>query len=978
MNSQHDPKSSHTSGLRLLLLSTLVLLILSATWPRSHAASWSQSLEKDWLLEAQLHHEAKRSADLTPPDDAAGGCDGVTNGGFGFHTALEKNPWWQVDLSQSKTISQIRLWNRADSDDNAQRAAHFKVLVSTNAADWQEVYQHNGKVFYGYRMPDRQPLVVRLPNIQARFVRIQLPGQTFLHLDEVEVISSSGSNLSLRKPATQSSLSEWSVAHARNLRSIDWSIETRSVLAHCSLWLTSPPKAPSHKSKPTASTEALRKQVENLRRQLDSLPKQASAQPLYLKARALQRSIALGDPLLDFDSILFTKRVPGSYSHMSDQYYGWWSRPGGGIYLLRNFKSSSPTTECLTDKTFRDPGSFLRPSLSFDASKVLFAWCRFYPDLAAQKDKLNKANVPEDAFYHVFEMNIDGSGVRQLTHGKYDNFDARYLPDGRIVFLSTRRGQAIQVGKQSAAASLAQKDLPDCYVRCGGDASRPVAVYTLHTMDANGGDLTPISPFEMFEWEPSVANDGTIIYSRWDYVDRDNMPYMSLWSINPDGTNARLVYGNYTKSPHCTFEPKAIPGSSKLIFTASGHHSQTMGTLVLLDPAIGTEGEAPIKRLTPDISFPEIESWPTAFYATPWPLSERTYLVAWGVEEEIREGRQRPKNGMGIYLFNHEVGRELLFRDPDISSMYPIPVRSQPTPPALASSVKWDGPQEGRFIIADVTRGLKTIRPGQAKALRIIAVPAKTQPWMNQPVLGLTHDDPGKAVLGTVPVEPDGSAFFRAPSGVALFFQVLDQQGRAVQTMRSATHVQPGQTLSCVGCHDPRKETPPPSTPLIASLREPSKITLGPEGSWTMRFDKLIQPVLDTHCVSCHNPKSDNLKAASFDLSPARAYQSLTRSGQPSLSDLVLTAYREGVSTEGHTASLRSSVLQLLSQPNGHHGVVLTRYQLDRFTTWMDAYAQQAGAFSPDQERELERLRQVWADLLIDPVAKQTASKDLP
>ena len=466
--------------------------------------------------------------------------------------------------------------------------------------------------------------------------------------------------------------------------------------------------------------------------------------------------------------------------------------------------------------------------MSFDGKKILFAWCKHYPELAKEKDKLNKANVPEDAFYHVFEMNLDGSGVRQLTHGKYDNFDARYLPDGRVVFLSTRRGQSIQVGKQSAAATLAKNDLPDCYVRCGGDASRPVAVYTLHTMNADGGDLTPISPFEMFEWEPSVAHDGTIIYSRWDYVDRDNMPYMSLWSINPDGINARLIYGNYTKAPHCTFEPRAIPGSDKIIFTASGHHSQTMGSLVLLDPAVGTEGEAPITRLTPETPFPEIEGWPRAFYANPWPLCERTHLVAWGVEEEMREGRTRPKNGMGLYLFNADSGLELLYRDPEISSMYPIPLKPQPRPPVLASNVKWDGPQEGRFLVADVTRGLKTVQRGDVKALRIVAIPAKTQPWMNQPVMGLTRDDPGKAVLGTVPVEADGSAYFRAPSGVALFFQALDAQGRAVQTMRSATHVQPGQTLSCTGCHDSRKDTPPPSAPLLASLREPSKITVGP------------------------------------------------------------------------------------------------------------------------------------------------------
>ncbi len=936
-------------------LATLILLLAGfstfATVPAANKETWRRLLEKDWLLEAQLRAESNHTGKPSTRDDAAGGCDGVTNGKWGFHTGQDAKPWWQVDLGQPHPLAQVRLWNRSDTEVSAQRASKFLILLSNDGKAWREVYQHNGQIFYGYRMPDRSPLVVKLTNAEARFVRIQLPGMAFLHLDEVEVIGQRGGNLALNKPAEQSSVSQWSVAH-RVAKDMDWRAATAKVL---------------EQNRDAAAFAGLKSA-------LASLPPDSSAQPLYLRARALQRQLALASPLLDFDAILFTKRVPGSFNHMSDQYFGWWSRPGGGIHILRGFKSGVPTTECLTDAHFKEPGSFLRPALSYDARKILFAWCKHYPQLAQEKDKLNKANVPEDAFYHVFEMNLDGSGVRQLTHGKYDNFDARYLPDGRIVFLSTRRGQAIQVGKASAAATLVEHDLPDCYVRCGGGAERPCAVYTLHTMNADGGDLTPISPFEMFEWEPSVAHDGTILYSRWDYVDRDNMPYMSLWSINPDGTNARLIYGNYTRAPHCTFEPRAIPGSDKIIFTASGHHSQTMGSLVLLDPAIGTEGEAPITRLTPETSFPEIEGWPRAFYANPWPLSERTHLVAWGQEESVSEGRTRPKNGMGLYLFNADGGLELLYRDPEISSMYPIPLKPQTPPPALASSVKWDGPQEGKFLVSDVTRGLTTVKPGEIKALRIVAIPAKTQPWMNQPVLGLTRDDPGKAVLGTVPVEADGSAYFRVPSGVALFFQALDAQGCAVQTMRSATHVQPGQTLSCTGCHDSRKDTPPPSAPLLASLREPSKITVGPEGSWTMRFDRLIQPLLDAQCVRCHHTKSEDTEAAKFDLTPAHAYKSLTHSGKPSLNDLVLSAYREGVSTEGHNPAVRSAVMRQLTDPAGHHGVKLDRASLDRFVTWMDTYAQRAGTFSPEQEQEMERLRRAWAELLIEPAVRQAAA----
>ena len=467
---------------------------------------------------------------------------------------------------------------------------------------------------------------------------------------------------------------------------------------------------------------------------------------------------------------------------------------------------------------------------------MLFAWCKHYPRLAAETNKLDKANVPEDAFYHLFEMNIDGTGVRQLTHGKYDDFDGRYLPDGRVVFLSTRRGQFIQAGRESASQTLAQADLPDCYVRCGGGPERPVAVYTLHVMERDGTGLCAISPFEMFEWEPSVANDGSILYARWDYIDRDNMPFMSLWTTRPDGTGTRLVYKNFTRIPHCVFEPRSIPNSDKIIFTASGHHSQTMGSLVRLDPSAGTEGADPITRLTPEVCFPEAEGWPLSSYATPWPLSERHYLVSWGmpglkhpgpagwarwhsVPDQIKE--------MGVCWFDAAGQLEPLYRDPDISTMYPIPVRPQPLPPVLAAQAKPDGPQEGRFLLADVYRGLGQVKRGDIKRLRIVAVPPKTHPTMNFPNMGLTADDPGKCVLGTVPVEADGSAWFRVPSGVTLFFQALDAQGRAVQTMRSATYAQPGETVGCIGCHEPRNQTAS-AKPVLAALREPSRITPGP------------------------------------------------------------------------------------------------------------------------------------------------------
>lgn len=197
---------------------------------------------------------------------------------------------------------------------------------------------------------------------------------------------------------------------------------------------------------------------------------------------------------------------------------------------------------------------------------------------------------------------------------------------------------------------------------------------------------------------------------------------------------------------------------------------------MLLDPSVGTEGAAPITRLTPEVAFPEAEGWPLSYYANPWPLSERFYLVAWGPEGLMSPAERtgwarwhavdRPANGMGLYLFDAQGNMELLYRDPKISCLYPLPLKSRPRPAQIASRVDWQDKPEGRFLLTDVYRGLKTVERGTVKALRVVAVPAKTHPTMNYPNLGVTRDDPGKCVLGTVPVEADGSAYLCPEAGL--------------------------------------------------------------------------------------------------------------------------------------------------------------------------------------------------------------------
>jgi hypothetical protein len=304
---------------------------------------------------------------------------------------------------------------------------------------------------------------------------------------------------------------------------------------------------------------------------------------------------------------------------------------------------------------------------------------------------------------------------------------------------------------------------------------------------------------------------------------------------------------------------------------------------------------------------------------------------------------------------------DLIYRDPLISSECPIPVRARPVPPVHADTVAWDGPQEGRFFLRDVYAGLEGVPRGTIEQLRIVAVPPKVQPQMNSPNLGVSSEDPGKFVLGTVPVAADGSASFRAPSGIPIFFQALDRQGLAVQTMRSLTYVQPGQTLGCIGCHESRAAAPPLGPGRAALAREPSRITLGPPGSWPLKYDELVQSVLDRSCTSCHKPGSGNAGGARFDLTAAASYGNLLNFAGGNLKKL---AFERDRSVPGQGAARQSKLWSMLTGPKPHAGVRLDADSLRRLATWMDVYAQRVGHFSAKQEEELRQLRTRLAPML--------------
>ncbi|MBT7298846.1 MAG: hypothetical protein HN849_05010, partial [Victivallales bacterium] len=266
--------------------------------------------------------------------------------------------------------------------------------------------------------------------------------------------------------------------------------------------------------------------------------------------------------------------------------------------------------------------------------------------------------------------------------------------------------------------------------------------------------------------------------------------------------------------------------------------------------------------------------------------------------------------------------------------------------------------------IQDTYRGLDGVAPGTVKRLRIVGVPPKVQPHMNRPVLGVSREETGKYILGSVPVEADGSAQVRVPSGVPYFFQALDAEGRAVQTMRSLTYVQPQQTLSCIGCHEHRDAAPASRGMPLAATKPPAKITPGPAGSLLLRYDLMVQPVLDQHCIGCHAPNSGTPKAAKIALASPASWDTLIGYADGDLKRLV---FERDASPVGNGPSLDSKLIRHLQTHPGHKRIKLLASDWRRIYAWMDTYAHRQGCFSAQQEKDLLAWRETIRELFSAP-----------
>ncbi|MBI5379761.1 MAG: hypothetical protein HZA23_06360, partial [Nitrospirae bacterium] len=500
---------------------------------------------------------------------------------------------------------------------------------------------------------------------------------------------------------------------------------------------------------------------------------------LYLDGRWLRRKIILSHPLLDFEKLVIN-RVGAASLGLVYEYacldMGISSRPGPGPTILSPWREEPKAKTILEGKLPK--GSFWPPNfdLSFDAKRLLFTFV----------DHTEGNHMLRCGF--IYEAGVDGSGLRQITGTTGDLMETSggrhtylvedtspiYLPDGDIAFMSSR--------SQTSNRCL-----------MGGASA-------LYRAKADGTGIRQLSYGESGEWRPSLLHDGRIIYTRWDYVDRGPSIGFSVWTTGQDGTATTSFYGNNTKNPESTFNLRAVPGSDKVVGVIANSYTFFEGSLVLIDPRKGWDGEAPLTHITPETV--DYVKWsPMGCYTTPWPLSEDLFLASYSPERIT--GCSIIPNSHAIYLVDTLGGRELIYRDPEVSSFSPMPLRPRVKPPIIPSLLNAKE-KDGVFAVHNVYLIDPKIKPGTViKRLKVMEI-VYHQVYQGRPN-GVGGSETLKRIVGTTPVEADGSACFRVPAGVPLMFQLLDENGLAVHRSMFQTYVHPGESLTCGSCHGSRK-----------------------------------------------------------------------------------------------------------------------------------------------------------------------------
>ncbi|MBT8036213.1 MAG: hypothetical protein KJO21_01595 [Verrucomicrobiae bacterium] len=668
--------------------------------------------------------------------------------------------------------------------------------------------------------------------------------------------------------------------------------------------------------------------------------------PLYKKARWAIRQLAFSNPLLDFDQLLFVKRNTPYYQHQCGHRVGEAQLPGSNLCILSGLKPDGKVTDLLKGPFAN--GGIGRPDLSFDAKRIVFPYAR----KRENGTPFTSGTYGGDGLcdpYDLYEIGTDGTGIHQVTqHPTAEDTEPCYLPGNRIAFTSSRNNRLVQCGDWAL-------------------------VNGIFSVQPDGNDLYKITEPQDGEFYPSLLEDGRILYTRWDYVMKPYNTQQQLWTVNPDGRRAELAYGDYytfSRGPIALFEARQIPGTAKVIATGAAHHNNCAGPIMIVDMDQNRGGPKGMKKITPEVHYPEVagssgghkRKSTTGWFRSPYPLGEHHYLVTYSFGPDT-------VSNYGIYLMDVHGNKELIYQTNSKLSCYaPIPLRPRKTPhviPNLVKNVDPDTP--ATIMVNDVYQGLlrEGVKRGEVKHLRIIEVLTKkqhTQPRRCD--VGVNSGWDIRKVLGTVPIENDGSAHFQLPPHKLLLFEALDNDHLEIKRMRNYLNVKPGESVSCIGCHEPYGMAPPNrKQPPLASLRPPSPITPPPWGVRGMSFKHIIQPILDKHCTSCHDgstapQKSFNLHGSTMVVAPKPYDADEGPQHAVSQSFLNLINYVSFTQVGGYgnhnpktlvptqaktTGSHASSLMKTLK--TGHHNVQLPQDEWRAFAAWIDCNAPYYGDF---------------------------------
>jgi hypothetical protein len=550
-------------------------------------------------------------------------------------------------------------------------------------------------------------------------------------------------------------------------------------------------------------------------------------------------------------------------------------RFGDGGRLVRYHLRTGHRTVLLEDPT----GGIRDPQVHYDGQAILFSYRR--------------GGQP---YYHLYEIQADGSGLVQLTDGPYDDIEPTYLPDGGIMFGSSRCNR---------------------FVSCW---RTPVAV--LYRCDAAGNNIRPISTNAEHDNTPWVLPDGRVLFTRWEYVDRSQFDYHHLWTVSPDGTGQMVYYGNQWPGT-AMLDAKPIPQTKLVVASFSPGHGVPghMGHITIVDPSKGPDDPASARRISSG-----------RLYRDPFPFSEDCFLVA---------------DKQGIHVMDGQGQTELVYAPPPgcpLECHEPRPLAPREREQIIPDRIDL-AQATGRLFLGDIYHGrnMEGVDRGEIKTLLVMERLPKPISFSG----GMWPITAGgsfqlASVLGTVPVAEDGSAHFEVPALRSLFFVALDENDRAVKRMHSFVSVQPGEVTGCVGCHEGRTTAPLFDTGLASFFRPPDRIQPVAGIPDVFDFPRDIQPILDRNCVPCHNSEQMEGKV------------DLTGDHTPIFCQSYWTILQRGLISDGRNAagnrsprSVGSSVSPLLDYLDGnHHEARLSDSERTMVRLWIESSAVYAGTYA--------------------------------